>query len=314
MKTTLLTAVISLALLSSCKSTSTYRWDILEPNDPIPLTINSTEVYRWNNDDSVPFNLAKLGYNSGVGRGINDSADPLSSGVGRSNTGLSAVTGFLYGGVLNAVGNSVLASNTNERREWRPYIVDFVPVEQLDITKPVDAAYLVQQRLGGYFEKAMGEIDGANYHGAFFQKDKRILSDNYIVYSGDECVKAYSFLHTEGNPKSAKSGFWKKIIVNPTDEINTIDTGCSIGFTSSIAGVLNGHYIVIHEASAPNTVLYTLLLTAPKLPVATVFHDSPLIYDVNSGKDLRATLPASFSYVNGVKLYFDSNVKSKPII
>lgn len=101
----------------------------------------------------MPFNLAKLGYSSGVDRGINDSANPQANDVGKSSVGLSAVSGLLYGGVLNVVGNSVLASNTNDRRDWRPYIVDFVPVEQLDITKPVDAAYIIQQRLGGYFQK-----------------------------------------------------------------------------------------------------------------------------------------------------------------
>lgn len=104
MKTVLLTAVISLAVLSGCKST--HRYDVLAPNDPIPLTINSTDIYQWDNDDSVPFNLAKLGYNSGVGRGVNDSANPQANVVGKSSVGLSAVSGFLYGGVLNAMNNS----------------------------------------------------------------------------------------------------------------------------------------------------------------------------------------------------------------
>ncbi|WP_024605052.1 MULTISPECIES: hypothetical protein [unclassified Pseudoalteromonas] len=312
MRTALLTTVISLAVLSGCKST--HRYDVLAPNDPIPLTINSTDVYKWDNDDSVPFNLAKLGYSSGVGRGINDSANPQANDVGKSSVGLSAATGFLYGGVLNAVGNSVLASNTNDRRDWRPYIVDFVPVEQLDITKPVDAAYIVQQRLGGYFEKAMAEIDGANFHGAFFQKNKRIPSDNYIVYSGDECVKAYSYMHTENNPAAIKYEYWKKNIVNITDEVNSLETGCSIGFTSSVTGMLNGHYIVVHEVSRPNIALYTMLLTAPKLPAATVFPSSLVIADMSNAKKKTVTFNTSFSYVNGEKLYFDSNVNSKPII
>ncbi|ASM52844.1 hypothetical protein PNIG_a0536 [Pseudoalteromonas nigrifaciens] len=312
MRTALLTTVISLAVLSGCKST--HRYDVLAPNDPIPLTINSTDVYKWDNDDSVPFNLARLGYNSGVGRGVNDSANPQANTVGKSSVGLSAATGFLFGGVLDAVGNGVLASNTNDRRDWRPYIVDFVPVEQLDITKPVDAAYIVQQRLGGYFKEAMAEIDGADFHGAFFQKNKRIPSDNYIVYSGDECVKAYSYMHTENNLIGVKSDFWKKNIVNITDEASSLETGCAVGFTSSVAGVLNGHYIVVHEASVPNMGIYTMLLAAPKLPIATVFPSSLQMSDINTGKKSRVSLPTSFSYVNGVKLYFDSNVKSKPII
>ena len=92
MRTALLTTVISLAVLSGCKST--HRYDVLAPNDPIPLTINSTDVYKWDNDDSVPFNLARLGYNSGVGRGVNDSANPQANTVGKSSVGLSAATGF----------------------------------------------------------------------------------------------------------------------------------------------------------------------------------------------------------------------------
>ena len=312
MRTALLTTVISLAVLSGCKST--HRYDVLAPNDPIPLTINSTDVYKWDNDDSVPFNLARLGYNSGVGRGVNDSDNPQANTVGKRIVCLSAATGFLFGGVLDAVGNGVLASNTNDRRDWRPYIVDFVPVEQLDITKPVDAAYIVQQRLGGYFKEAMAEIDGADFHGAFFQKNKRIPSDNYIVYSGDECVKAYSYMHTENNLIGVKSDFWKKNIVNITDEASSLETGCAVGFTSSVAGVLNGHYIVVHEASVPNMGIYTMLLAAPKLPIATVFPSSLQMSDINTGKKSRVSLPTSFSYVNGVKLYFDSNVKSKPII
>ena len=189
-----------------------------------------------------------------------------------------------------------------------------MPVEQLDITKPVDAAYIVQQRLGGYFKEAMAEIDGADFHGAFFQKNKRIPSDNYIVYSGDECVKAYSYMHTENNLIGVKSDFWKKNIVNITDEASSLETGCAVGFTSSVAGVLNGHYIVVHEASVPNMGIYTMLLAAPKLPIATVFPSSLQMSDINTGKKSRVSLPTSFSYVNGVKLYFDSNVKSKPII
>ena len=78
--------------------------------------------------------------------------------------------------------------------------------------------------------------------------------------------------------------------------------------------MLNGHYIVVHEVSRPNIALYTMLLTAPKLPAATVFPSSLVIADMSNAKKKTVTFNTSFSYVNGVKLYFDSNVNSKPII
>lgn len=312
MKTSLLSAFAVLLLASGCKST--HRYDVLAPNDPIPLTVNSTEIYKWDTDKSTPYNLAKMGYGSNLGKGVYDSRKPMDNAVGKSSSGLSAMSGYLAGGVFGGLGMLSISSGTNSDREWNPYIIDFIPMSELDVSNPVVAGKVAQVRLGNFFETAMAKMDNATYHGVYYQKNKRIPTDNYIVHSGSVCETGIEFMHTANNPIAKTERYWQKNIVDISEEANSLATGCAIGFKSSVAGVYNDHYIVTHEVVGNNIGLYFMMKTAESLTVPSVFPDTVNISDVNNGEKKTVHFATSFAYVENKELYFDSAEKSVPIL
>lgn len=246
----LLSAVAGMMLVG-CASTSSNS----SSGGQYPvLKVLSDKPYVWDDSISEALNVARMAQPAGVGNGMRDFADGTQANTGRLGAGIrtfDAGVGLLSQGIFGVIAHESLSQGVNRQLDWKPSIVDFVPVSNISEKNGIKD---IQSFIGNkIFEAIKKDFPNLTWHGEFTVKRKGINNFNtdFIFYEKDACREALLFSYIE--KENAKIHFEKIPDANFFEDTSGIDKFCEYGGKLSIAGkrFVDGveNYIVVFEVA-----------------------------------------------------------------
>ncbi|MCF4010618.1 hypothetical protein [Rheinheimera sp. UJ63] len=235
--------VVSCASTDSSKGTNGY---------PV-LKILSSKPYVWDDSISEALNVARMAQPAGVGNGMKDFADGTEANTGRIGGGtriLDAGLGLLSQGVFGVISMEALNSGVNRKVDWKPSIVDFVPVKSIDELNRFSS---IQKILSEKIKDSLAaEYPDLIWHGAYTLNDKRrshLFNTDFLFFDKKACDESYKF--SLSDKINANSGFNKIPQGTFFEDTSSIEEYCELGGLISIAGktVIDGdeYYIIIFK-------------------------------------------------------------------
>lgn len=301
-------------LLAGCGSTSKSGLPGPEFNGH-PLQIASTDTYEWDTDKSFALNIAEMSRPAGVGYGLVDVEDPKKLDISRSGNALvSGALGFMAGGLGGTLGYLSMDAQSDEKRDWRPSIITFYDESELDLSNPVQANKVVEEKVGSIVANAFTSVyPNASYEGTvpfYHRSAKASLS----VFSGDFCGEARTYGRSDNisydDIDVNKRMF--EIIPPNTTSANVI---CNMSFTSSVVGNVGGKIAVVSQVGEINDNRYFIEKAAPNIKDALVIFPDVIRYSVWGAKyrDHYFTYEYPVVLKDGKEYLFDANEKSSGI-
>lgn len=312
------TVIIAGALaLGGCGSTprATKAPELLTTEKPI--TVYSTDEYNWKSNRSMALNIAEMARPAGAGYGLRDRADPT-NGVQSEGSGsglLAFATGFYTGDILSGLGQVALGSKQDDLLKYNPYIIDFIPTNEVDISDITKATKVVDNKFSKNIQEAMVKsgID-AEYKGLYSYSVKRASINRTVYLDGQFCREGADFLApSEIKGAEYEPSLHRNSAFGVEEAVLNSKTVCNVLYESSIVGVINGHYIVIHEMYSTNLAMLFHSKLAPHSNMAFFFPERFTHYNEATNGKFVMTFPYAFVSYKGKQYLFDSKKDSTPI-
>jgi hypothetical protein len=303
--------------LGGCGSTERRASSPVMLNTIKPVPVYSTDEYNWKDNGSLALNIAEMVKPAGAGFGLRDKADPT-NGVQSSGGGsglFNFATGFYTGDILSGLGQVVLGSKQDKLLDYNPYIIDFVPIDEMDINESVATTNFLMERLGRKMEASIKSsgID-VRYKGVYSYIVERSKRNTGVYLDGAFCREGADFLA----PKNIKGAEFKPSIsrtsfldIDPA--ILNSPTSCNVLYETSIVGQINGHYIISHEMYATNLSIFLHTKVAPHSDMAFFFPETYNHINEATFDKYVFSFPYAFVSYKGQQYMFDSKEDSKPL-
>ncbi|MAA92982.1 MAG: hypothetical protein CML21_00460 [Rheinheimera sp.] len=217
------------------------------------LKVLSDKPYVWDDSISEALNVARMAQPAGVGNGMRDFADGTLANTGRIGGGtrvFDAGLGLLSQGIFGVVSMEALNQGVNRQLDWKPSIVDFIPVKDVpDGERFKFVQNYIGDKLHDAFKKEYGEV---NWHGPFTPKRVfKNLNTEYVLFDNDACKESLKFemYNKDAEVKYLDASKHREFV----EGNQNIGVFCNYGGVISIAGkrLINGeeNYIVVFESS-----------------------------------------------------------------
>jgi hypothetical protein len=300
----------SVLALSGCGSTSNKTANEAVTNIKA-LEVASMEEYKWDDDKSFAFNVARLSNPAGVGYGMSDSVNPKGTDLGRSESSLlSGAAGFMLGGFGAAAGFLSMDSESNSKREWNTSIITFYEESELNLNDLESAKNLVAKDVAEKLVQALKqEYPDTSFEGVFTRKNNR-LNTSWVLISGSVCDPAFEFGRLEDVDYDNKETFerLRELVI---EDASHITNGCALLFDTKVAGKVAGKVAVVSEMVRYNVNTFIINTASTNMDGAYIIYPDRSTYFVTGSKIKHySNYPYPFVTGNGNEFLLDSNETS----
>jgi hypothetical protein len=300
----------SVLALSGCGSTGNKTANEAVTNIKA-LEVASMEEYKWDDDKSFAFNIARLSNPAGVGFGMSDSVNPKGTDLGRSDSSLlSGVSGFMLGGLGGAAGFLSMDSDSNAKREWNTSIITFYDDAELNLSNLEAAKTLVAKDVAEKLVQALKqEYPDTSFEGVFTRKDN-MLNASWVLISGSVCEPAFEFGRLEDVDYDKKESFeaLRELVIEDTSHITN---GCALLFDTKVTGKVAGKVAVVSEMVRYNVNTFIINTAATNMDGAYIIYPDRSTYFVTGSRIKHySNYPYPMVAGNGNEFLLDSNQKS----
>jgi len=244
---TTLAAVLAVAL-TGCASTS-------EPDrtDYPTLTVLNPTPYVWDDKKSLALNVAKMAEPAGVGVAMKDYDTASEATNGQSST-LERVFGTALMGVSQGIygvaSDQVLTNKAEAALNWKPSLVDLIPVSEIGTKLTPDSFVKVRTIIGNRIVSAIKpELADVKLHSSFTPKNTNWKENAIYVLTTDGC-RDYMKFHSDKPEAAPKNPTWNWVADMMENE-QLPSEYCTIYSRIAIAGTIikDGvpNYVVVSE-------------------------------------------------------------------
>jgi hypothetical protein len=300
----LTTAVLlsAAAVLAGCASTDNSK-------QSVDTLVISKAPYVWDSSISEALNVAKMAQPAGVGGGMRDFDNGMQANEGKASGAMrvfDAVTSGLAMGVYGVASSETLGAAAEKNLNWKPAIIDVVPVSQINDSAGQPNFRLAQEHVGSIIraslEKAYPDLI---WYGVFTpaKPNNGFYNTDFIIFSEAGCRSSIAFSSLNKNSavpsfKGIRSGTFK-------ENSEMVQEFCEYGGKLSIAGTTESdgelNYVLVFEVKFGN---YFDPYIAKNAPAYFIVPQAHTFVALDTPVDMTVTRPMAAVFKNGAQLLF----------